>query len=38
MEIVDTHIHFWTPDTHSWVHLLKGTKFGKKLIVVLEIE
>ena len=29
MEIVDAHVHFWTPDTHSWVHLMKGSSFGK---------
>ena len=35
MEIVDAHMHFWTPATHPWVEDVKdgghpAGKFGKK--------
>ena len=34
MEIVDTHMHLWTPETHPWVVKVKDGghpvgKFGK---------
>ena len=35
MEIVDAHMHFWTPATHPWLEDIKdgshpAGKFGKK--------
>ena len=34
MELVDTHFHFWTPQTHPWIVKVKdgghpAGKFGK---------
>ena len=35
LEIVDAHMHLWTPDTHPWVDKVRGGghpagKFGKR--------